>query len=185
MHAWLCEDPTGVDALIWKELPTPAPKPGEVLIAIKAASLNFPDLLIVQNKYQVKPPLPFVPGSEYAGVIQAVGAGVKHLQVGQNVACLSGTGGFATHAIAPAALCMPLPTGFSYVDAAAFIMIYATSHHALVDRAQLKAGETVLVLGAAGGVGTSAIQISKAMGAHVIAASSTDEKCALCRSIGA
>lgn len=185
MHAWLCEDPTGADALIWKELPTPAPKPGEVLIAIKAASLNFPDLLIVQNKYQVKPPLPFVPGSEYAGVIQAVGAGVKHLQVGQNVACLSGTGGFATHAIAPAALCMPLPPGFSYVDAAAFIMIYATSHHALVDRAQLKAGETVLVLGAAGGVGTSAIQIAKALGAKVIAAASTDEKCALCRSIGA
>ena len=185
MHAWLCEDPTGADALIWKELPTPAPKPGEVLIAIKAASLNFPDLLIVQNKYQVKPPLPFVPGSEYAGVVQAVGAGVKHLQVGQNVACLSGTGGFATHAIAPAALCMPLPPGFSYVDAAAFIMIYATSHHALVDRAQLKAGETVLVLGAAGGVGTSAIQIAKALGAKVIAAASTDEKCALCRSIGA
>jgi NADPH2:quinone reductase len=185
MHAWLCENPTGVDALTWKELPTPQPKVGEVLIEIKAASLNFPDLLIVQNKYQMKPPLPFVPGSEYAGVVQAVGEGVKHLTVGQNVACLSGTGGFATHTIAPAALCMPLPADFSYVDAAAFIMIYATSHHALVDRAQLKAGETVLVLGAAGGVGTSAIQIAKAMGAHVIAAASTDEKCELCRSIGA
>lgn len=185
MHAWLCEDPTGVDALTWKELPTPQPKAGEVLIEIKAASLNFPDLLIVQNKYQMKPPLPFVPGSEYAGVVQALGEGVDKLKVGQNVACLSGTGGFATHAIAPAALCMPLPAGFPYVDAAAFIMIYATSHHALVDRAQLKAGETVLVLGAAGGVGTSAIQIAKAMGAHVIAAASTDEKCALCRSIGA
>lgn len=185
MHAWLCEDPTGVDALTWKELPTPQPKAGEVLIEIKAASLNFPDLLIVQNKYQMKPPLPFVPGSEYAGVVQALGEGVDNLKVGQNVACLSGTGGFATHAIAPAALCMPLPAGFPYVDAAAFIMIYATSHHALVDRAQLKAGETVLVLGAAGGVGTSAIQIAKAMGAHVIAAASTDEKCALCRSIGA
>ena len=185
MHAWLCEDPTGVDALTWKELPTPQPKAGEVLIEIKAASLNFPDLLIVQNKYQMKPPLPFVPGSEYAGVVQAVGEGVDKLKVGQNVACLSGTGGFATHTIAPAALCMPLPAGFPYVDAAAFIMIYATSHHALVDRAQLKAGEIVLVLGAAGGVGTSAIQIAKAMGAHVIAAASTDEKCALCRSIGA
>jgi NADPH2:quinone reductase len=185
MHAWLCEDPTGVDALHWKELPTPEPGAGEVLIAIQAASLNFPDLLIVQNKYQIKPPLPFVPGSEYAGVVQAVGAGVKHLQVGQNVACLSGTGGFATHTLAPAALCMPLPPGFSHVDAAAFIMIYATSHHALVDRAQLKAGETVLVLGAAGGVGTAAIQIAKAVGAKVIAAASTDEKCALCRSIGA
>jgi NADPH2:quinone reductase len=185
MHAWLCENPIGVDALEWKELPTPQPKAGEVLVEIKAASLNFPDLLIVQNKYQMKPPLPFVPGSEYAGVVAAVGDGVTHLKPGQSVACLSGTGGFATHTIAPAALCMPLPPGFPHVDAAAFIMIYATSHHALVDRAQLKAGETVLVLGAAGGVGTAAIQIAKAMGAKVIAAASTEEKCALCRSIGA
>ena len=185
MHAWLCENPVGVDALQWKVLPTPEPKAGQVLVAIQAASLNFPDLLIVQNKYQHKPALPFVPGSEYAGVIEAVGEGVKHLQVGQSVACLSGTGGFATHTIAPAALCMPLPPGFSAVDGAAFIMIYATSHHALVDRAQLKAGETVLVLGAAGGVGTAAIQIAKTMGARVIAAASTDEKCALCTSIGA
>ncbi len=185
MHAWLCENPTGVDALNWKELPTPQPQAGEVLIEIKAASLNFPDLLIVQNKYQMKPALPFVPGSEYAGVVQAIGEGVTHLKVGQPVACLSGTGGFGTHTIAPAALCMPLPPGFPMVDAAAFIMIYATSHHALVDRAQLKAGETVLVLGAAGGVGTSAIQIAKAMGARVIAAASTQEKCDLCKSIGA
>ena len=185
MHAWLCENPTGVDALQWKELPTPVPKAGEVLIEIKAASLNFPDLLIVQNKYQMKPQLPFVPGSEYAGVIAAVGEGVTNLEVGQSVACLSGTGGFGTHTIAPAALCMPLPPGFPHVDAAAFIMIYATSYHALVDRAQLKAGETVLVLGAAGGVGTSAIQVAKGMGARVIAAASTDEKCELCKSIGA
>lgn len=185
MHAWLCENPVGVDALTWKELPTPSPKAGEVLIEIKAASLNFPDLLIVQNKYQMKPPLPFVPGSEYAGVVQAVGDGVSHLKVGQHVACLSGTGGFGTHTVAPAALCLPLPDGFPFVDAAAFIMIYATSYHALVDRAQLKAGETVLVLGAAGGVGTAAIQIAKACGARVIAAASSDEKCALCQSIGA
>lgn len=185
MHAWLCENPVGVDALNWKELPTPAPKAGEVLIEIKAASLNFPDLLIVQNKYQMKPPLPFVPGSEYSGVVAAVGEGVKHLKVGDSVACLSGTGGFGTHTLAPAALCMPLPAGFPHVDAAAFIMIYATSWHALIDRAQLKAGETVLVLGAAGGVGTAAIQIAKAAGAKVIAAASTDEKCALCKQIGA
>ena len=185
MHAWLCENPTGVDALTWKELPTPAPKAQEVLVKIEAASLNFPDLLIVQNKYQMKPPLPFVPGSEYAGTVAAVGEGVTHLKVGQRVACLSGTGGFATHAIAPAALCMPLPPGFPAVDAAAFIMIYATSWHALIDRAQLKSGETVLVLGAAGGVGTAAIQIAKAAGARVIAAASTDDKCALCKSIGA
>ena len=185
MHAWLCDNPVGVDALTWKELPTPTPSAGEVLVEIHAASLNFPDLLIVQNKYQMKPALPFVPGSEYAGVVQAIGAGVAHLKVGQPVACLSGTGGFATHTLAPAALCMPLPAGFPMVDAAAFIMIYATSHHALVDRAQLKAGETVLILGAAGGVGTSAIQIAKACGARVIAAASSDDKCALCTSIGA
>ena len=185
MHAWLCENPTGIDALTWKELPTPAPNAGEVLLEIKAASLNFPDILIVQNKYQMKPALPFVPGSEYAGIVQAVGEGVTHLKIGQAVACLSGTGGFGTHTIAPAGLCMPLPPGFPMVDAAAFIMIYATSYHALVDRAQLKAGETVVVLGAAGGVGTSAIQIAKAMGARVIAAASTQEKCDLCKSIGA
>lgn len=185
MHAWLCENPVGIDALAWKEMPTPAPGPGQVLIEIKAASLNFPDILIVQNKYQTKPPLPFVPGSEYAGVVQAVGEGVSHLKVGQRVACLSGTGGFGTHTLAPAALCMPLPDGFDFVDAAAFIMIYATSWHALMDRAQLKAGETVLVLGAAGGVGTAAIQIAKAAGAKVIAAASTPEKCALCTRMGA
>ncbi|MBA2673271.1 MAG: NADPH:quinone oxidoreductase family protein [Sphingosinicella sp.] len=185
MHAWICDNPTGVDALQWKELPTPEPKAGEVLVEIKAASLNFPDLLIVQNKYQFKPPTPFVPGSEYAGVVAAVGDGVTQLKVGQNVACLSGTGGFGSHTIAQASLCVPLPPGFPHVDAAAFIMTYATSHHALVDRAQLKAGETLLVLGAAGGVGTAAIQIAKAAGAHVIAAASTDEKCALCKSMGA
>ena len=185
MHAWLCTNPVGVDALEWKELPTPQPGPGQVLVEIKAASLNFPDLLIVQNKYQMKPPLPFVPGSEYAGVVQALGAGVDNLKVGQAVACLSGTGGFGTHTLAPAALCLPLPPGFPFVDAAAFIMTYATSHHALVDRAQLKAGETVLVLGAAGGVGTAAIQIAKAVGARVIAAASSDEKCALCQRLGA
>ena len=185
MQAWLCENPVGVDALNWKELPTPQPGPGQVLIQIQAASLNFPDLLIVQNKYQMKPELPFVPGSEYAGTIEAVGEDVKHLAVGQTVACLSGTGGFATHTLAPAKLCLPLPDGFSATDGAAFIMTYATSHHALVDRAQLRAGETVLILGAAGGVGTAAIQIAKAMGAKVIAAASTDEKCALCTSLGA
>jgi NADPH2:quinone reductase len=185
MHAWLCSDPSGVDALEWKEQATPEPGPGQVLLELKAASLNFPDLLIVQNKYQMKPPLPFVPGSEYAGVVRALGEGVKHLQIGQAVACLTGTGGFATHALAPADRCMPLPNGFPFEDAAAFIMTYATSHHALIDRAQLKAGETVLVLGAAGGVGTAAIQIAKAQGARVIAAASSEDKLALCQKIGA
>ncbi len=185
MHAWLCENPTGIDALSWQARPSPSPQAGEVLLEIKAASLNFPDALIVQNKYQIKPSLPFVPGSEYAGIVQAVGAGVTHLQPGQPVACLSGTGGFATHTIAPAALCMPLPAEFSFEDAAAFIMTYATSYHALVDRGQLQAGETVLVLGAAGGVGTAAIQIARACGARVIAAASSADKCALCQRLGA
>ena len=185
MHAWLCENPIGVEALVWKELPTPEPKPDEVRVAIRAASLNFPDLLIVQNKYQMKPPLPFVPGSEYAGVVEAVGANVRHLKVGDAVAAFGGTGGFATHAMPLAAQVMPLPQGFAFDDAAAFVLTYGTTHHALLDRAELKAGETVLVLGAAGGVGTAAIQIAKAVGARVIAGASSDEKCALCMQLGA
>jgi len=185
MHAWLCENPIGPEALAWKELPTPQPAPGEVRVAIRAASLNFPDLLIVQNKYQVKPPLPFVPGAEYAGVVDAVGDGVTHLKPGDPVAAFAGTGGFATHACVKAALLMPLPPGFAFEDAAAFLCTYGTTHHALIDRAALKAGETVLVLGAAGGVGTAAIQVAKAAGARVIAAASSDEKCAFCKTLGA
>jgi NADPH2:quinone reductase len=185
MHAWLCENPIGVEALQWKELPTPEPKAGEVRVAIRAASLNFPDLLIVQNKYQMKPELPFVPGSEYAGVVEAVGDGVTRLKVGDSVAAFGGTGGFGTHAVVNAALVVPLPKGFPFDDAAAFILTYATTHHALVDRAALRAGETLLVLGAAGGVGTAAIQVGKVIGARIIAAASSDAKCELCRSIGA
>jgi len=185
MHAWICDNPIGPEALAWKELPTPEPKAGEVRVAIRAASLNFPDLLIVQNKYQMKPPLPFVPGSEYAGVIDAVGDGVAHLKPGDAVAAFGGMGGFATHACINAHQVLPLPPGFTFEDAAAFICTYGTSHHALIDRAELKAGETVLVLGAAGGVGTAAIQIAKAAGARVIAAASSEEKCALCRDLGA
>jgi len=185
MKAWLCENPIGVEALHWKELPTPEPKAGEVRIAVRAASLNFPDLLIVHNKYQFKPPLPFVPGAEYSGTVDAVGDGVTHLKIGQPVAAIAGVGGFATHACVSAAQVMPLPPGFDLDDAAAFAFTYGTSHHALMDRGQLKAGETVLVLGAAGGVGTAALQIAKAAGARVIAGASSDEKCALCRELGA
>jgi len=185
MHAWLCENPIGVEALQWKELPTPVPKAGEVVIAIKAASLNFPDLLTVQNKYQFKPPLPFVPGSEYAGVVEAVGEGVTHLKIGDPVAAIGSSGGFGTHACVAAAGVMPLPKGFAFDDASAFVMTYGTTHHALLDRAQLKAGETLLVLGAAGGVGTAAIQIGKVIGARVIAAASSDEKCDFCKTLGA
>lgn len=185
MKAWLCENPVGPEALAWKDLPTPEPAAGEVRVAIKAASLNFPDLLIVQNKYQMKPPLPFVPGSEFAGIVDAVGAGVVHLKPGDAVAAFAGTGGFATHACVDAQKVLPLPPGFALDDAAAFVLTYGTSHHALLDRAALQPGETVLVLGAAGGVGTAAIQIAKAVGARVIAAASSDAKCALCREIGA
>ena len=185
MHAWLCETLDGAEALQWKEWPTPEPKPGEVRIAIRAASLNFPDLLIVRGQYQAKPPLPFVPGAEFAGVVEAVGEGVTHLKPGDAAAGLAGTGGFATHACVDASRVLPLPPGFALEDGAAFAFTYGTSHHALIDRGQLKAGETVLVLGAAGGVGTAALQIAKAAGARVIAAASSDEKCALCRLLGA
>jgi NADPH2:quinone reductase len=185
MQAWLCETLDGAEALRWADMPTPEPGAGEVRIAIRAASLNFPDLLIVLGKYQFKPPLPFVPGAEFAGIVEAVGEGVSHLRPGTPVAALAGTGGFGTHAIVNASRVLPLPPGFALEDAAAFAFTYGTSHHALVDRAQLKAGETVLVLGAAGGVGTAALQIAKAAGARVIAAASTDEKCALCRELGA
>lgn len=185
MKAWLCETLQGPGALRLAELPTPEPQPGEVRIAVRAASLNFPDILIVEGKYQFKPPLPFVPGAEFSGTVEALGEGVTGFAVGQPVAALGGTGGFATHACVKASQLVALPPGFALEDAAAFAFTYGTSHHALVDRAALQPGETVLVLGAAGGVGTAALQIAKAAGAKVIAAASTDEKCALCRELGA
>ncbi len=185
MYAWLCENPVGPEALKWAELPTPEPKAGEVRVTIRAASLNFPDLLIVQNKYQVKPELPFVPGTEFAGVIDALGEGVGGFKLGDAVASFGGQGGFGTHAITRINRLMPLPPGMTFTDASALMCTYGTSHHALVDRAALQPGETVLVLGAAGGVGTAAIQIAKAVGARVIAAASSDEKCSFCRSLGA
>ncbi len=185
MKAWLCESLDGVEALQWRELPTPDPQPGQVRIAIRAASLNFPDLLTVQGKYQFKPALPFVPGSEFAGHVEAVGDGVTALAPGAAVAVIGNSGGFATHACVDASQVIPLPPGFDVEHGAAFAFTYGTSHHALLDRAQLQPGETVLVLGAAGGVGTAALQIAKAAGARVIAAASTDHKCARCRELGA
>jgi NADPH:quinone reductase len=156
-----------------------------VRVAIRAASLNFPDILIVQGKYQFKPEPPFVPGSEYAGVIDEVGADVKGLKAGMQVAVIGGTGGFGTHAIADTSRVMPLPPGFTFEHGAAFAFTYGTSHHALIDRAALKAGETVFVLGAAGGVGTAALQIAKAAGARVIAGVSSARKVELCLALGA
>ena len=185
MQAWMCESLDGVDALKWRELPTPEPGPGEVRVAIQAASLNFPDSLTIVGKYQFKPELPFVPGSEFAGRVDAVGAGVTHLKPGDPVAGLASSGGFASHACIPAARVLPLPPDVDLVDAAAFAFTYGTSQHALLDRGALKAGETVLVLGAAGGVGTAAVQIAKAAGARVIAAASSDDKCAFLAQLGA
>ena len=184
MQGWFCETLSGPAGLVWKDVPTPQPGAGEVLVAVRAASLNFPDLLIVQGKYQAKPALPFVPGSEYAGVVEAVGAGVTTLHAGDAVAVIGSSGGFATHAIAAAGSVIQLPAGFALEDGAAFAFTYGTAHHALVDRAQLRAGETVLVLGAAGGVGSAAIQVAKAVGAKVIAAASSHDKCAFCRAWG-
>ena len=185
MHAWLCESLDGVEALKWRELPTPEPQAGEVRVAIHAASLNFPDSLTIVGKYQFKPDLPFVPGSEFSGRIDAVGSGVTNVKIGDAVAGIASSGGFATHAVMQAARVLPLPPGFDLDDGAAFAFTYGTSHHALMDRAQLQPGETVLVLGAAGGVGTAAVQIAKAAGAKVIAAASSDEKCAFLKRLGA
>jgi NADPH2:quinone reductase len=185
MKAWLCETLEGIGAMRMHELPDPEPGPGEVRIAVRAASLNFPDLLIVEGKYQFKPALPFVPGAEYAGVVEAVGDGVGSLQVGDRVAALGSTGGFGTHAVAEASRAWRLPAAFDLEDAAAFAFTYGTSYHALMDRAALQAGETVLVLGAAGGVGSAAVQIAKAAGARVIAAVSSAAKAQACLAMGA
>jgi NADPH2:quinone reductase len=185
MKAWLCHEPVGVDALEWTELPTPEPRPGEVRVVVRAASLNFPDLLVVEGKYQIRPQPPFVPGAEFAGVVDAVGLGVRHPKPGDAVAAIGTTGGFATHACLAATQAIALPDGFDIEDGAAFVFTYGTAYHALVDRAALRAGEAVVLLGAAGGVGTAALQIAKAVGARVLATASTDAKCNRCRELGA
>jgi NADPH2:quinone reductase len=157
----------------------------QVVIAVKAAGVNFPDVLIIQNKYQFKPNLPFTPGSELSGVITAVGDGVTHWKVGDHVIAFVDHGAFAEQVVVPVANLMPMPPGMPFDVAAAITLTYGTSHHAVCDRAQLQAGETMLVLGAAGGVGLAAIDIGKALGARVIAAASSDDKLAVCRAHGA
>jgi len=185
MKAALCKTWGPPDSLEITELPDLVPGPGEVAISVKAAGVNFPDVLIIQNKYQFKPELPFIPGSELAGTVYAVGEGVKHIGIGDNVIAFISHGAFAQQAIAPSNAIMPMPAGMDFDIAAAITLTYGTSHHAIVDRAQLKPEETILVLGAAGGVGIAAIQIAKAVGAKVIAAASTDEKLEICRQHGA
>ncbi|WP_394777718.1 NADPH:quinone oxidoreductase family protein [Undibacterium sp.] len=185
MKAIVCKAWGLPDTLVVEELPDTVPGPGQVAIDVKAAGVNFPDVLIIQNKYQFKPELPFTPGSELSGVVRAVGEGVSNFKAGDKVIAFIGHGAFAQQVVAPANAVMPMPPGMDFDTAAAITLTYGTSHHAVVDRAQLKAGETMLVLGAAGGVGLAAIEIGKALGARVIAAASSDEKLAICKDHGA
>lgn len=185
MRAVVCKAWGPPESLVVEDVTLPPPKAGEVLVDVRAASVNYPDVLIIQKKYQFQPVLPFTPGNEVAGVVAAVGEGVTHVKPGDRVIAFTGTGAFAEQMIAPASGVTPIPPGVPDDVAASFTLVYGTSHHAVVDRAALKAGETMLVLGAAGGVGLSAVEIGKALGARVIAAASSDEKLEVCRQHGA
>lgn len=185
MKALLCKQYGLPDSLVYEDAPDPVAGPGQAVIDMKAAGANFPDVLIIQNKYQFHPTLPFSPGSELAGIVASVGEGVSHIKPGDRVIASSGHGAFAEKVLVNAAKVIPMPAGLSFDVGAAFTLTYGTSYHAIIDRGQLKAGETMLVLGAAGGVGLSAIEIGKVLGARVIAAASTDEKLAVCKEHGA
>lgn len=185
MKAVLCKAWGPAESLVVEDVPALDPGPGEVRVRVRAAGVNFPDVLIIQKKYQMQPALPFSPGSEAAGEVVAVGEGVTHVKPGDPVMAYAGIGCFAEEVVAPADKVMKIPAGVSFEVAAAFTLTYGTSWHAIRDRAALQPGETMLVLGAAGGVGLSAIEIGKAIGARVIAAASTDEKLAVCREHGA
>jgi NADPH2:quinone reductase len=185
MKAIVCKEWGLPDTLSVEQLPDLVAGPQEVVVDIQAAGVNFPDVLIIQNKYQVKPTLPFTPGSEFAGVVKSVGAGITAYQPGDQVIAFSGHGAFAQQIAVPVEALIPMPAGMSFDIAAAITLTYGTSYHAVADRAQLKAGETMLVLGAAGGVGLAAIEIGKALGARVIAAASSDDKLTICRQHGA
>lgn len=185
MKAVVCKNWGPPDALVLETLPDLVAAPGQVVIDVKAAGVNFPDVLIIQNKYQNKPALPFIPGAELSGIVRAVGEGVTHVAVGDAVMAYVGEGAFATQACVSASLVMRIPEGLDFDHAAAFTLTYGTAYHGLVDRGQLRAGETLLVLGAAGGVGLATIEIGKALGARVIAAASTDAKLEVCKAHGA
>jgi len=185
MKALLCTHYGEPETLAYGDIDTPTPGDHQALVRVHAAGVNFPDTLIVQNKYQFKPPLPFAPGGECAGVVEAVGAKVKHLRPGDRVIAFTGWGAFAEYVLADAQALMPMPNGLDFVTASAFVLTYGTAYHALADRAALQSGETLLVLGASGGVGLAAIEIGKVLGARVIAAASTDDKLAICQQHGA
>ncbi|HMD35003.1 MAG TPA: NADPH:quinone oxidoreductase family protein [Vicinamibacterales bacterium] len=185
MKAIICKAFGPPDSLAFDDLPSPAPKIGEVVVSVKAASVNFPDVLIIENKYQVKPPLPFSPGSELAGIVKEIGPEVTNVKAGDRVMAITGYGAFAEEVVVEAKRILPIPRGMDFSTASAFGLTYATSDHALRDRGELKAGETLLVLGASGGVGLAAIEIGKIVGATVIACASSAEKLKICRAHGA
>jgi NADPH2:quinone reductase len=185
MKAVLCKELGPPDKLVVEQVPSLRPGKGQVVVSVKAAGVNFPDTLIIQGKYQFKPEPPFSPGGEVAGVIKELGEGVVGLKPGDRVIAASTFGGFAEEMLADADKVIPMPDAMDFVPASAFVLTYGTSYHALKDRARLQAGETLLVLGASGGVGLAAIQLGKAMGARVIAAASSDAKLQVCKDNGA
>mgnify|MGYP000001596943 CR=1 FL=1 len=185
MRAIRCHELKGPANLRVDDVPEPVVGPSEVLVDVKAAGVNFPDVLMSYGKYQFRPPPPFVPGGEAAGVVQAVGSGVTSLVPGDRVALTVFYGAFAERIVVPELAAVKLPQGVPFERGAATLLTYLTTIHALVDRAKLRAGETLLVLGAAGGVGLAAVQLGKLLGARVIAAASTDEKVAFCKQQGA
>lgn len=185
MKALLSIAPGGPETLALTELPDPVPGPGQLLVRVKACAINYPDVLIIEDKYQFKPPRPFAPGGEIAGVVEAVGEGVTGWTEGARLIAMLGHGGLAEKVLVAAAMAIPLPEGRSFEDGSALILTYATTIHALADRARLQEGETLLVLGAAGGVGLAAVELGKAMGARVVAAVSSEEKAEAVRAAGA
>jgi NADPH2:quinone reductase len=185
MRALVCNEYGPPEKLLIEEHPDPVPGAGEVLVDIRAAGINFPDVLVIAGTYQVKIPPPFVPGNEAAGIVEAVGEGVTRVEQGDRVIVTPQGGGFAEKCVAPEKLCLPLPDSLSFEQGAGFTVTYATSYHAFRQSTELQPGETVLVLGAAGGVGSSAVEIAKALGARVIAAASSDDKLQFARESGA
>ncbi|MEK1941489.1 MAG: NADPH:quinone oxidoreductase family protein [Pseudomonas sp.] len=185
MKAVLCKAFGPAETLVLEEVASPEPKKNEVLLDVHAAGVNFPDTLIIEGKYQFKPPFPFSPGGEAAGVVAAVGEKVTHVKPGDRVMALTGWGSFAEQVAVAGYSVMPIPAGMDFASAAAFGMTYGTSIHALKQRANLQPGETLLVLGASGGVGLAAVEIGKAMGARVIAAASSAEKLEVAKAAGA
>ncbi len=185
MRALLSRTPGGPDTLELGELPTPAAGPGELLIAVKACSINYPDVLIIEDKYQFKPPRPFAPGSEVSGVVEAVGEGVTGWAPGDRVIAMTGSGGLVERVAVAADKAFRLPEGRSFEEGASLLLTYATTIHALLDRGGLSAGQTLLVLGAAGGVGLAAVELGKAFGARVVAAVSSEAKAEAARASGA